>query len=82
MIDHYGDSEERELPNPPHWTKVLGVGIVVSALAVGTGELIMWPRSYLVRNTWYHDSIFYQSGSCQACPSNRREFFYFILQAF
>ncbi|KKR15154.1 MAG: hypothetical protein UT43_C0006G0024 [Parcubacteria group bacterium GW2011_GWC1_39_29] len=44
MTDHYGDREERELPNPPHWTKALGVGIVVSALAVGTGELIMWPH--------------------------------------
>lgn len=44
MADHYGDREERELPVPPHWTKALGVGVVISALAIGTGELIMWPH--------------------------------------
>lgn len=44
MVDHYGEKEERDLPAPPHWTKAIGVGIVISALAVGTGELIMWPH--------------------------------------
>lgn len=46
MKDHYGEKQPRELPAPPHWTKALGVGIVVMGLAIGTGELIMWP--YLV----------------------------------
>ncbi|MDP3725469.1 MAG: Nramp family divalent metal transporter [Nanoarchaeota archaeon] len=34
----------RELPAPPRWRKVLGVGIVMMGLAIGTGELILWPH--------------------------------------
>jgi len=34
----------RELPKPPHWTRAVGVGIVVMGLAMGTGELILWPH--------------------------------------
>ncbi len=34
----------KELPKPPHWTKAIGVGVVVMGLAIGTGELIMWPH--------------------------------------
>ncbi len=44
MQDFYGKRETRELPNPPHWSKSLGVGVVVMGLAIGTGELIMWPH--------------------------------------
>jgi hypothetical protein len=44
MVNHYGEREERDLPAPPHWTRALGVGVVISALAIGTGELIMWPH--------------------------------------
>ncbi len=44
MTDHYGEKEIKELPNPPHWTKAIGVGVVVMGLAIGTGELIMWPH--------------------------------------
>lgn len=44
MNDHYGQRELRELPEPPHWTKALGVGVVVMGLAIGTGELILWPH--------------------------------------
>ncbi|MFA6354377.1 MAG: Nramp family divalent metal transporter [Candidatus Paceibacterota bacterium] len=44
MADHYGERELKELPNPPHWTKTIGVGIVTMGLAIGTGELIMWPH--------------------------------------
>ncbi|MBN2198167.1 Nramp family divalent metal transporter [Candidatus Wolfebacteria bacterium] len=36
--------ENRPLPPPPHWKKVLGVGLIVMGLVVGTGELIMWPH--------------------------------------
>lgn len=35
---------ERELPPSLHWKKMLGVGIVVVGMAMGTGELIMWPH--------------------------------------
>ncbi len=38
--------EKKDLPSPPHWRKALGVGVVVMGLAIGTGELILWP--YLV----------------------------------
>lgn len=34
----------RELPSPPHWKQALGVGIVMMGLAIGTGELILWPH--------------------------------------
>jgi Mn2+/Fe2+ NRAMP family transporter len=43
-MDTYPKLEKKEMPNPPHWTKALGVGIVVTGLAMGTGELIMWPH--------------------------------------
>ncbi len=36
--------QNRELPEPPHWRKALGVGVVVMGLAIGTGELILWPH--------------------------------------
>ncbi len=36
--------ETRELPTPPHWKKALGVGVVMMGLAIGTGELILWPH--------------------------------------
>lgn len=44
MEKHYGEPEIKELPPPPHWTKALGVGIVIMGLAIGTGELILWPH--------------------------------------
>lgn len=34
----------KNLPTPPHWSKALGVGIVAMGLAIGTGELILWPH--------------------------------------
>jgi len=37
----------KELPKPPSWRKVLGIGIVVTGLAIGTGELILWPHVVL-----------------------------------
>jgi hypothetical protein len=40
----YHDLETRALPPAHHWKKALGVGIVVMGLAIGTGELIMWPH--------------------------------------
>ncbi len=43
-MDSYGKFITRELPSPPHWSKALGVGIVVMGLAIGTGELILWPH--------------------------------------
>ena len=44
MEHHYGAFEIKELPEPPHWKKALGVGVVVMGLAIGTGELILWPH--------------------------------------
>jgi len=37
----------KELPKPIHWKKAIGVGIVVTGLAIGTGELILWPHVIL-----------------------------------
>lgn len=36
--------EHRALPEAPSLKKALGVGIVITGLAMGTGELIIWPR--------------------------------------
>ncbi len=44
MPDHYGKFEIKELPEPPNWRKALGVGLVIMGLAMGTGELILWPH--------------------------------------
>ncbi|MFA7286720.1 MAG: Nramp family divalent metal transporter [Patescibacteria group bacterium] len=43
-MDTFPSLEQRELPEPPHWSKAIGVGIVVMGLAMGTGELILWPH--------------------------------------
>lgn len=40
----YAPPIEKELPKPFHWSKAIGVGVVVMGLAIGTGELIMWPH--------------------------------------
>lgn len=40
----YPRLENRELPNPPSWRQAIGVGVVVMGMAMGTGELIMWPH--------------------------------------
>lgn len=44
MSDSYLPLETKELPAAPHWSKALGVGIVAMGLAIGTGELILWPH--------------------------------------
>jgi hypothetical protein len=44
MKTPYAPLIEKELPKPFHWSKALGVGVVVMGLAIGTGELIMWPH--------------------------------------
>ena len=36
--------KKRVLPKPVPWTRALGVGVVVMGLAIGTGELILWPH--------------------------------------
>lgn len=43
-MPHYPKLEEREMPNPPGWKGAIGVGVVVMGMAMGTGELIMWPH--------------------------------------
>lgn len=44
MDEKYLGLEKRELPEAPHWSKAIGVGVVVMGLAIGTGELILWPH--------------------------------------
>ena len=36
--------EIKDLPPPPHRGEGLGVGLVVMGMAMGTGELILWPH--------------------------------------
>ena len=43
-MDTYPALQKRDLPAPPHWSKAIGVGVVVMGLAIGTGELILWPH--------------------------------------
>jgi hypothetical protein len=40
----YTPLQIKDLPPAPRWSKAIGVGIVVMGLAIGTGELIMWPH--------------------------------------
>ncbi|MFH0712676.1 MAG: Nramp family divalent metal transporter [Candidatus Jorgensenbacteria bacterium] len=43
-MSEYTPLQIRDLPPAPHWSRSIGVGIVVMGLAIGTGELIMWPH--------------------------------------
>ncbi len=43
-MPHFPAPEHRDLPAPPSLSKAIGVGVVVMGLAMGTGELIMWPH--------------------------------------
>ena len=48
--------EEKELPVPPRLAKAVGVGIVVMGMAMGTGELIIWPHlvaTYGLNILWF-----------------------------
>ncbi|MBU1015264.1 Nramp family divalent metal transporter [Patescibacteria group bacterium] len=40
----YPPLERRDLPAPPPWKNALGVGLIAVGLAIGTGELILWPH--------------------------------------
>jgi len=40
----YPPLEIRDLPKTPDWRRAVGVGVVVMGLAIGTGELILWPH--------------------------------------
>lgn len=44
MKDTYPELEHKTLLKAPHWSKAIGVGVVVMGLAIGTGELILWPH--------------------------------------
>ncbi len=43
-MDQYPARTKKDLPQPPTWTRAIGVGIIVTGMAMGTGELIMWPH--------------------------------------
>lgn len=45
-MKQYPPHVTQKLPPAPRWTKIVGVGVVSLGLAIGTGELILWP--YLV----------------------------------
>jgi len=42
--DHFPPLITRDLPKPPRWYNAIGVGVIVIGMALGTGELIMWPH--------------------------------------
>jgi hypothetical protein len=44
MSENYPPLELRDLPKVPDWKRAIGVGVVVMGLAMGTGELILWPH--------------------------------------
>jgi hypothetical protein len=43
-MKNYPKLKIKDLPKAPNWKKALGVGLVVMGMAIGTGELIMWPH--------------------------------------
>lgn len=43
-MQNYPELEVKELPEAPRASKAIGVGVVVMGLAIGTGELILWPH--------------------------------------
>ncbi|HET9411341.1 MAG TPA: Nramp family divalent metal transporter [Candidatus Saccharimonadales bacterium] len=43
-MKHFPLLTTRPLPSAPKWTKAIGVGVVALGLAIGTGELILWPH--------------------------------------
>ncbi len=42
--DYFPALNTRELPDPPRWYNAIGVGVIIIGMALGTGELIMWPH--------------------------------------
>ena len=43
-MSNYPPLTSKDLPAPPKWWKAVGVGIIVTGMAMGTGELVMWPN--------------------------------------
>ncbi len=43
-MNNYPPLESKPLPAPPKWWKAVGVGVIVTGMAMGTGELVMWPH--------------------------------------
>jgi len=69
----------KNLPQPPTLWSALGVGVVVLSLAIGTGELILWPylvsqfgfRNNVGGTTWFYFSIYFKSRNRSIDFSNR-----------
>ncbi|MBM4337096.1 MAG: hypothetical protein FJ108_14515 [Deltaproteobacteria bacterium] len=38
------DTEERDLPAPVPFRRMLGPGVILAGLSIGSGELVLWPR--------------------------------------
>lgn len=43
-MNHFPPLNKKDLPGAPKWSKAIGVGIVIMGMAMGTGELILWPH--------------------------------------
>ncbi|MFA5736941.1 MAG: Nramp family divalent metal transporter [Candidatus Paceibacterota bacterium] len=43
-MTNYPPLNTKDLPSPPRWWRAVGVGIIVTGMAMGTGELVMWPN--------------------------------------
>ncbi len=55
-MDYFPELEKRDMPKAPRAAKAIGVGIVVVGLAMGTGELILWPHlvtKYGIHLLWF-----------------------------
>lgn len=44
IMSRWPTLEIKDLPNPPSLRTALGVGLIVMGMAMGTGELILWPH--------------------------------------
>lgn len=44
MKDYFPPRTLRPLPPAPHWSRAAGVGVIIMGMAMGTGELIIWPH--------------------------------------
>ena len=48
--DRLPAGQYRDLPEPPHWRKLVGPSILLLGLSLGSGEFVLWP--YLESRAW------------------------------
>ncbi len=44
MREKFADLKKQILPAAPRFSKAIGVGVIATGLAMGTGELVIWPH--------------------------------------